>query len=954
MLQQLMAPNRFISLASPDPDDSDTEIEPTEPTVPDKTVEDVSVDSETEYFDALETDDDTPYFQQGAEPPPREQWEIAAPIDFFDVQGVLQISRQLDELFLSEKEIETPLGMDDIKQRWKWADVGSCRMPRSPLTYPAIMVDEGNGIQRPAASQVHHRTLFQWIIDNLSWLPQYATVYVYVDNRKLSGTDPPAYWPHFAPWIKGRCTVTGPYREKTTAIHFPINADTGLHQVHYTWAGAAALEALCLMFPTVNFALIDSDCVPTSLFEIAELVNLMTDKASRAEAMQHNTMASSSQCPPAVLLATEAKAELNAGLIIVTGHIPTGTADVDMDQATPDAFMPLTAAQSSSPSDAPAPKARRIAHPANRRSADEWVTALQDSRASFLATTAVPEDPAEAMRGGLLLTPLLGCKARTPLDWTHAWAMLGEWGWSHCIPIPEQGEWPRHGDGRYLRPDFVERTPPFLTWARPIFEQGALSPMSVFPADFPILCLPGDKLFQSKELGHMSRKTVVLPRRRCCCSRAFGHQWKPLIATMTTHPGPAYVFCGQQASLQLPTAQILPLLEALQRRLEIDPSNAELAINEVLASHTDPKYTDWKITVMDNTSWQLNDADPGSLDVQCTGLGGGELDEDWDVLLACKKEAHVYGPSLSKQDDWNARAGTIAGTAHTQEYLLLHTAMFPIGAHTWCRVLGMPSADQLQAQIISRAMKLLRFCPIIPAHRKPPWPGYMHGLRLFTKLLVAHPLVGVCLPPEIRPVDLLRLTGYMVGSLFIRGHSAGSYAGMVWETILSEFPDVDGKTVLAAIALPPSLLTAHSLSQLRQIHLIHHADDRLCVWNPSNHDIKLLRQRGFAITHITGWRAYLGTAQHSYSHWTRVALPEGRPDMAQLEGTPGVLPFEVYSQAPLRLISWCSFELPKTAKKLLRELAEMCELPETTTQALVTHIAVHNSEVKRSKRQPNT
>ena len=102
----------------------------------------------------------------------------------------------------------------------------------------------------------------------------------------------------------------------------------------------------------------------------------------------------------------------------------------------------------------------------------------------------------------------------------------------------------------------------------------------------------------------------------------------------------------------------------------------------------------------------------------------------------------------------------------------------------------------------------------------------------------------------------------------------------------------------------------------------------------------------FKITHITGWRAYLGTAQHNYSHWTRVALPEGRPDMEQLEGTPGVLPFEVYSQAPLRLISWCSFELSRTARKLLRELAEMCELPETTTQALVTHIAAHNSEVK--------
>ena len=50
------------------------------------------------------------------------------------------------------------------------------------------------------------------------------------------------------------------------------------------------------------------------------------------------------------------------------------------------------------------------------------------------------------------------------------------------------------------------------------------------------------------------------------------------------------------------------------------------------------------------------------------GLVNIKLDEDWDVLLACKKEAHVYGPSLSKQDDWNARVGTVAGTAHTQEY----------------------------------------------------------------------------------------------------------------------------------------------------------------------------------------------------------------------------------------------------------------------------------------------
>ena len=283
-----MTENRFISLATDDPDDSDTDIEPTVPCITEKPREDTSADSDQSvYFDALEADDDTPYFLQGTEPPPREEWEIAAPIDFSDVQGILRISHQLDELFLSEKEIETPLGMDDIKQNWKWADVGSRRMPRAPLTYPTVMVDDGNGIRRPAASQVHHRTLFQWIVDNLSWVSQYDTVYVFVDNRTLSGTNPPEYWQYFAPWIKGRCAVTGPYREKTTAIHIPISANTGLHQVHYTWAGAAVLEALCLVFPTVNFALTDSDCVPTSLFEVAELVNLMTDKASRAEAMQH-------------------------------------------------------------------------------------------------------------------------------------------------------------------------------------------------------------------------------------------------------------------------------------------------------------------------------------------------------------------------------------------------------------------------------------------------------------------------------------------------------------------------------------------------------------------------------------------------------------------------------------------------------------------------------------------
>ena len=271
--------------------------------------------------------------------------------------------------------------------------------------------------------------------------------------------------------------------------------------------------------------------------------------------------------------------------------------------------------------------------------------------------------------------------------------------------------------------------------------------------------------------------------------------------------------------------------------------------------------------------------------------------------------------------------------------------MLPIGLHAWCHVLGVPSTPQIQAQIASRAKRILRFCPIIPAHRKLPWPGYKQGMRLFTKLLVAHPLVGVCRPPEIAPADLLKSAGYMTGSMYIRGHSAGSYSGMVLERILAEFPEMEGRAVLAAIALPPSLFTNHRIPHNRHVHLIHHADDRLCVWTPSNQDLRMLHQFGFTFTYVTGWRAYLGNAQHNYAHWTKVNLPEGKQDMASLEHIPGVLPFEVYAQAPLRLISWCSFELPLTAKRLLRQIAEMCEAPDTTTRDLIARIARQQVEV---------
>ena len=68
MLQQLMVSNRFVSLATDDPDNSDTDTDLTEPDTTDKPPDETSAASEdTLYYDA---NDDTPYFLAGTEPPP--------------------------------------------------------------------------------------------------------------------------------------------------------------------------------------------------------------------------------------------------------------------------------------------------------------------------------------------------------------------------------------------------------------------------------------------------------------------------------------------------------------------------------------------------------------------------------------------------------------------------------------------------------------------------------------------------------------------------------------------------------------------------------------------------------------------------------------------------------------------------------------------------------------------
>ena len=154
------------------------------------------------------------------------------------------------------------------------------------------------------------------------WTQAIHTVYIFVDNRPLADDQLcPDFWKNFCPWMKARASTIGPLRERATAIHVPICETTGLDRVHFTWAGTFVLESLVFLFPDKHFVLIDTDCVPTSLFEIEELARLMWQRDTDFDMVNDEAKILSAvdpPCPSMVMLCTESKAEINAGLVIVT------------------------------------------------------------------------------------------------------------------------------------------------------------------------------------------------------------------------------------------------------------------------------------------------------------------------------------------------------------------------------------------------------------------------------------------------------------------------------------------------------------------------------------------------------------------------------------------------------------------------------------------------------------
>ena len=170
------------------------------------------------------------------------------------------------------KDISTEYGLNlTVQHGWRFGDPHKKTAAPDRHDYDIKLSD---GIELSPGPQWHN--LYRWIVSQADEFLPFDTVYLITDNRDLlAGTvkqNPGlSHWPVVAAWWKERIKYVGPYGEHTTVVFVPITADTGLERVHPTWAGTYILDACVYLFPGINFALIDSDCVPVTLYEIQEL-----------------------------------------------------------------------------------------------------------------------------------------------------------------------------------------------------------------------------------------------------------------------------------------------------------------------------------------------------------------------------------------------------------------------------------------------------------------------------------------------------------------------------------------------------------------------------------------------------------------------------------------------------------------------------------------------------------
>ena len=371
-----------------------------------------------------------------------------------------------------------------------------------------------------AKGEPHWPRLFLYLLSHFNHVRTLSTVFVLVDNRDLTAPkteqESLAHWPTVEAWWVSRLAMHGPAKELCDLLFVPISQSAGLEHVHPTWAGTFVLAALVFLFPGVHVVLLDSDCVPITLFEVADLwkeislvqnglTGFATCGSSDHSKVTEESAAKASKISPrwqsqvigqGALLVTEHNAEFNAGFIVAFAS--SHRAPIQEDR-----WVRISNASHS-------PQNHDVLQTeANLLAASYWdyVGAFLNTRRPLEEISA--KECAAWVQSGLALTPFSGCVTKYTCDWTVAWSLIGEWTSSEIF-LPPKGEWRRNGHPRNLLDDYANRSPPILTWARACFEQGSLPSMLSLAGEALLSVLPGDRMFQSQRLTSDCARPVIL------------------------------------------------------------------------------------------------------------------------------------------------------------------------------------------------------------------------------------------------------------------------------------------------------------------------------------------------------------------------------------------------------------------------------------------------------------
>ena len=305
-------------------------------------------------------------------------------------------------------------------------------------------------------------------------------IYLIVDNRMPA--DVP-HWPAFAAWWASRRCLVGPQEEATDILWVCADATTGLHKVPYYWAGVFVLAAARFLYPAQHFALIDNDCVPVTLFEVQDLLQLAHQQHQWVDLIGRARSESSSCAGIGMLLFTEAHLEYNAGLVISIGNRSK--------------HSPLE----------------------HDTTASTLAKNLQAGRLALVSRARPPVNPSDTVISGTMFTPFVGIAMQTALDLCMVWSLYGLYMCKHFWPSPvaspnELGpgstiKWPRQSHPRALTPAGRERTPWVTSWARATFEQGILSVLPMLTGPCTVASLPGEHLFQASALPRNRMRPAI-------------------------------------------------------------------------------------------------------------------------------------------------------------------------------------------------------------------------------------------------------------------------------------------------------------------------------------------------------------------------------------------------------------------------------------------------------------